>query len=297
MKISFSLMLVLCFSGPVEPTESADRRGLEKEQVERWAQYYSAQAGRYEFLVEGDPQKPLLLVEGSVLRWSNPVTGNGTTHGDCFIWTHHGRPVVFSSIFSYIDSRNQTADQRVLAHAFNCLSQKPLVGRRQGRVFWHPEKADGELQEIPNAPAVASSANGRLVQMRNLARQFTAVSDYGDDEHRLRLMPQPLYRYDSVDQGVVDGALFAFVMGTDPEIMLLIEARDTPDGPRWYFSAARHSHLTLRMHHQGTEVWNYVRGSHPIRRDTTHHYISVHRIEVRDAIITDEEADRLDSGR
>ena len=55
----------------------------------------------------------------------------------------------------------------------------------------------------------------------------------------LRLLPKPLYRYESTDPEVLDGAVFALVSsaGTDPEIILLIEARKTPEGPRWVFGA------------------------------------------------------------
>ena len=38
-------------------------------------------------------------------------------------------------------------------------------------------------------------------------------------------LSQPLYRYGGDDSGVLDGGLFVFVQGTDPEVFLLIEAR------------------------------------------------------------------------
>ena len=44
------------------------------------------------------------------------------------------------------------------------------------------------------------------------------------DREELRLLPKPLYRYEPKAGPVIDGAVFAFVMGTDPESLLLIEA-------------------------------------------------------------------------
>ncbi len=41
---------------------------------------------------------------------------------------------------------------------------------------------------------------------------------------RLRLLSTPLYRYKEEGK-IADGVLFAFVMGTDPECNLLIEAQ------------------------------------------------------------------------
>ena len=52
--------------------------------------------------------------------------------------------------------------------------------------------------------------------------RFTATSeDAKGGRWNRRLLPQPLYRYESTDPDVVDGALFAFVTsaGTDPEVL------------------------------------------------------------------------------
>ena len=52
-------------------------------------------------------------------------------------------------------------------------------------------------------------------------REFSGAFGYAQWRHELRLMPQPLYRYDADDEGgTFDGALFAFAQGTDPEILL-----------------------------------------------------------------------------
>jgi hypothetical protein len=59
-----------------------------------------------------------------------------------------------------------------------------------------------------------------------------AISLDGVDQE-LRLLSQPLYRYESTLPEVVDGALFTFVTGTDPELMLVIEARRAFPGGAW----------------------------------------------------------------
>ena len=97
--------------------------------------------------------------------------------------------------------------------------------------------------------------------MRALAREFSA--DTRDaEEHRweLRLLSQPLYRYESTDPEVLDGALFAFVTsaGTDPEAILVIEARRPRGGgmPVWYRAVARFTDLNLSVRYKGTEVFS-----------------------------------------
>ena len=57
---------------------------------------------------------------------------------------------------------------------------------------------------------------------------------------------------------MVDGALFAFVTsaGTDPEALLVIEARKTghADGPVWQYATTRFTDLQLWVRHDGKEV-------------------------------------------
>jgi hypothetical protein len=61
--------------------------------------------------------------------------------------------------------------------------------------------------------------------MRGLTRDFSASTE--DDEKRswaLRLLPRPLYRYESIDPNILDGALCSFVTsaGTDPDALLIL---------------------------------------------------------------------------
>lgn len=254
-----------------------------QEQIERWMTFYEKEATDYEIVRDGDPEKKLELVRKPVMRWTNPVIGNGSTHGACFVWTHEGRPEVFASIFSYIPSKSPAQDKRVVAHAFHSLSPRPLVAKRAGARFWYPDEAGIAPSPVPGAPEPAKTARLRLVQMRNLAREFTATSGRGDNLRELRLMTQPTYRYQPAGDDVLDGALFCFVTGTDPELLLLIEARMTDEGGQWHYAGARHSHLTLRLHHNQKEVWTYVRGGST--RDPRHRYRSVHGVSVHDKFL------------
>jgi hypothetical protein len=116
-----------------------------------------------------------------------------------------------------------------------------------------------KFAEIPSAPAPAASEAQRLLQLKQLAKDFTAIGTYRKDlnETELRLLPHPVHRYSVPKQGILSGGLFAFVRGTDPEIFLLIEARGKDvAGARWQFAAARMSNLAeLELRHQNKEVW------------------------------------------
>ncbi len=77
--------------------------------------------------------------------------------------------------------------------------------------------------------------------MRQIMRKVSAKLE--TDESELRLLPQPLYRYSDPNAGVTDGALFGYVMGTDPELFAIVEARDEVDGLEWQWAFARFTHV------------------------------------------------------
>jgi hypothetical protein len=132
----------------------------------------------------------------------------------------------------------------------------PLL-THDGKVVWEPERPGVELKPIPGAPKPAPTAAVRLTQMRALAAGFSVAADYGKMKTEdMRLLPAPVYRYASEKQGVTDGALFAFVRGTDPEAFLMVEARKGQDGLEWQYAFARFvGHASLRAVRDGREVW------------------------------------------
>ena len=77
----------------------------------------------------------------------------------------------------------------------------------------------------------------------------------------MRLLPTPLYRYPAAKSGVIDGALFTFVTtaGTDPEVLLLIEAKVADGKASWEFACGRFSDKSLYVQRRGKEVWSLPR--------------------------------------
>ena len=93
--------------------------------------------------------------------------------------------------------------------------------------------------------------------MRSIARRFTGKITNGSDTTTLTLIPQPLLRYDAPDDGVIDGAVFSFAMGTDPEILLVIEAKQFKAGsPAFRYAPARANFQALNLALEGRQVWN-----------------------------------------
>jgi hypothetical protein len=215
-------------------------------------EYWAVQAARDRIATADAPGTPLTFRKEPALHWSNPV--RKTADGALFLWTDRGRPEVAVSLFYYPDNRGKMT----VVHEFQTLALKPLVARHDGRDAWLP--GVGLVpRPIPGAPAPGAEPAERLRQMRALAREFKATFGEPPDRTELRALTQPLYRHEVAKsrQDVLDGALFGFVHTTDPEVLLLIEARpEAPGGPMaWHYALARMSGYPLRAEHKGREVW------------------------------------------
>jgi hypothetical protein len=219
---------------------------------------YLKEISAYSMAVESDPKKDLELKKEPVFEWSNPVR-QGLQQGVVFLWLRDGRPAALGCVFSQPDGK--LPGRRVM-HEFHALDrEKLLVSRANALNEWKPQAAL-ERKELSEAPAPAATAGARLVQMRRLAQEFTGHEI--DDEGKrwdLRLLPAPLYRYPPTKAGVIDGALFTLVSnaGTDPEVLLLIEARKDDETTRWEYACGRFSDRSLYVQRKDREVWSSVR--------------------------------------
>jgi hypothetical protein len=196
-------------------------------------------------------EEPLVLEREPVLKWANPVLGS--IHGAVFVWTANGRPQAITSVFKWF------APAKHLGVEFHSLASVPITGEREGKQVWYPTGGGIELKPIPGADAPVALPTARLRQMRALANQFTATATTPEGiTHELRLLTKPIYRDSSADSGAMsDGALFVFVLGTDPEIVLRIVASpDKRGASQWHYALARMSYRGLSAAHRGQAVWS-----------------------------------------
>jgi hypothetical protein len=208
-------------------------------------------AGRYQIAISSDLPKNLVLGPEPVLHWTNPM--RGTVAGAVFVWVADGRPEAVASLYQYTEQGKTVEDDE-----FQSLAITPLSATRDGQVVWAPRTAGVELVPIPDAPKPAATPAERLRQMRALANEFHAFFDLPKEQSELRLLPKPLFRYETKRPDLPDGALFAFVQSTDPEVLLVIEARSAAGGgaPVWHYGFARMSMVNLRAQHKNRNVWS-----------------------------------------
>jgi hypothetical protein len=218
---------------------------------------YLRDASEYTMAVESTPKEALELKKEPVFEWSNPVR-SGVQQGVVFLWLREGRPAALGSIFSQPDPK---LPGRRIFHEFHALdTDKLLVSRTNALNEWKPETGLAR-KPLADAPAPAATAEARLLQMRKLAQEFTGHETEKAEKWDLRLLPAPLYRYPTARTGVIDGALFTLVStaGTDPEVLLLIEAREVDGKTRWEYACGRFSDRNLYVQRKDKEVWSSVR--------------------------------------
>ena len=198
-------------------------------------QFMSRSVTDYEIETAADASESVDLHPAPILRWNNPISG--VRDGIISMWTIDDRPAVLAQVFV-------TRDE-IWLHEFQSVAEEPLIVSKAGSTLWAPTDVGAEMQPVPDAQAPAMNPPGRLVQMRRLARRFSATSlfrinstDPESSPYNLRLMSRPLYRYGAPQSAIMDGALFAFAQGTNPEVWLLLESRQTDAGPKWYYGLA-----------------------------------------------------------
>jgi len=188
------------------------------------------------------------------LRFSNPVSG--VPDGIIAMWKAGQRPAIFAQVF-------QTKDG-LWVHECQSIAAAPLSMQQGERTFWSPNQAAGGFQALSNVPAPAATAPRRLVQMKAIAAEFSASDDFKinpqDAEptrHELRLLTTPVYRYADSVAGIADGAVFAYVHGTDPEAFLVLELRgDKPGEEAWQYTFAPMTCWAVHVHRGQTEVFS-----------------------------------------
>lgn len=199
-----------------------------------------------------------LLKPHLVIRWPNPV--RAVNDGATAIWTENGRPKAACCIWASTDG--------TLGLSPGLLSESMMIAELEGETIWRPkrmESAATELRSIPQSPPPAETPAQRLRQMKLLAKRFSSDLQRVNDREAFRLLPAPVYRYelpppldDNPNElkgpGLLDGALFAFVQGTDPEMLLMIEARRSGDSYKWQYSASKRTRSPITVFLDGKLV-------------------------------------------
>jgi hypothetical protein len=212
---------------------------------------YLRDASEYKFFLDEGRRQELELRREPVMRWTSDADYNG----EVYVWTHQGVAAIVGCIFS----GPQGKSARQVMHEFHSLAPNHLYAGEQGGSRWLPQEPGIKLEPVPDGPEPATSPARRLMQMRDLSRHFTAQVQREGSKWEMRLLPQPIYRYEVSDDKspIIDGAVFSFLWtaGTDPEVLLVLEARRTGKGLRWYYAPARFTNCEAWLQYRDKEIW------------------------------------------
>jgi hypothetical protein len=223
----------------------ADRGREEAAEADRLC---AAELPRWKLMADGTMLDPPTV---PALRWTNPSAGR--VYGNTYLWLSQGRPVAAGSLYRYFTPYRSFNGELV------ALTGTKLVAKRNDKVMWRP-RDEWKWYDLPGAPAPAATAPQRLVQMRMLAGKLTVEMldtrnvPKGEDQTP-RLLPRPIYRYDAEQTKTLDGAVYAFVVGTDPELLLLLECDTAADKPEWRFGVGRMNRDAIRVLRKGKKLW------------------------------------------
>jgi hypothetical protein len=192
--------------------------------------------------IESDGEK-LPLRSTPVLRYSDPARG----YVAAGVWRtgKEGRPKALVTLQyspTALEGKPRIDYELLsLAHAPVSLKSRQAVVQSDDAVAF---------KSLPGAEAPAQSPTQRLLQLRRLARRFAATENLVGDVAELRLLPQPIDRYMDPKQEIVDGALFVFAYGVNPEAVLFLEC----DEKGWRYAVGRLAWAALEVDLDGKEV-------------------------------------------
>lgn len=279
--VSYGLLATFVWSSTLLADESSAR----KEQIKKWQKVYLSEADSHQMKVGGFfSRRKLELHAKPLLSFANPASGRDT-HGEFFTWTDSGRPAVIGVIWSKLTDPG--SDVRGINHSLHTLASEPIRDVLRKDVFWTPAGKQVISKVLKGAPKPAKTERLRLAQMRRIAREFKATEMKSRKQtgekvpHALRLQAEPIYRFQSPKNGISDGGLFAYFIDWDPDLVLLLESKQTDDGYRWHYSTVPFTPSKIEVSWKD-ETWEH---DADWKAKLTNAYMSVHGVAFRPALI------------
>jgi hypothetical protein len=222
--------------------------------------------------IDGGTRIEAGMARDPAYRWNDPT--REFSDGTLWFSRSSGRPIAVLAIELYPQNK---AFGTVWALEFTSLSTGPIEveggehfdeayadmhpPRADGTLRWAPAKGGLEFRAVPDAPAPAATEAARLRQMSDMLKRFSAHEYYktNSQDYTLRLISHPIDRYNAAASGLIDGAIFAYANGTNPEVLVLFEARRQRVGQlNWSYAAAPLARAKVSLKCGPQEVWVHL---------------------------------------
>jgi hypothetical protein len=193
----------------------------------------------------GEAGFPRGFAREPIFRYSDPTLG--WVAGAVWKLGDEGRPRALLAT----ELRRAVRGKPSISYEFTSLTATPF-SLESDDMDWSPKGSQFAFKPISKAQAPAATAPQRLRQLREIARRFAANQEMKEEKYELRLLSTPVDRYTPSKADRADGAIFFFVLGTNPEVVLLIES----DGKGWSFAAGRMTGAqSVALTLDGATVW------------------------------------------
>jgi hypothetical protein len=248
-----------------EPAGPADSRAAHRARMRELASTFQV------FATADEPQSKVELVAEPVLRYADST--RQTLESSLWIWGGKGRPSAVMAIEFYPDRQQ---GERWL-YEIASLSTERIAVRRGEDWQWTAKEPGLDLKEITPADPPASRPATRLAQMKGIRDRFTAY-ERATVEGRIELRPlaSPLHRYADEAGGIADGAIFSFASGTNPQVLLVIEARQAAGKSTWKYGLVQLTGEEVVAQLDGQEVWKREGANPPaVRASYVNGYVSL----------------------
>lgn len=231
------VFVVLQAGGHCRGDDASDKSEREKQSKRRLEVMQSAIDDLKVSSNEIETDAALKLGKSPLLRYNDPTRGLGDRSKglmDAGVWRlgESGRPTALVTLEIYRDQ----GERAILSYEFASLVPSRFAILSPRGPAWSPTRTDLKMVRLPGADRPADSPKARLIQMRQFCKRFSVheALDSGD-KVECRLLPQPIDRYADEKRGILDGAIFAFANGTNPELALLLEC----NADDWSYGAVR----------------------------------------------------------
>lgn len=206
---------------------------------------------KLELRAADDAARQIERVDQPLLSFGDPA--RVYSDGTLWAWGDKGRPVAVMELW-----QDRQALGLLWIHTLTLTSPRRATLTTPSSQRWQPAELPPKPTVFAEAPSPAPKASSRLRQFKELARRFTAYEHFDPDNSRveLRLLVQPVHRYSDPGSNLQDGAIFILAHGTNPEIVLMIEAMgETVATSRWHYNVLRSTHAETHVQLDGHEVW------------------------------------------
>jgi hypothetical protein len=240
-----------------EPAGPDDAKAAYRAKMQKLASSFQV------FAVPGKPESKVELVAEPILRYADST--RQTTESGLWIWGAKGRPSAVLCVEYYPNRKRGPSWLYEIAS----LSTERIAAQRGEALEWTAKQPGLDLKIIADADPPAARPVQRLAQMKSLRARFTAY-EHAVIEGRVELRPltSPLHRYADPAHGITDGAIFSFANGTNPEVLLVLEAHEADGKAAWHYAIVQLTGGAIVVQLDGKDVFQRGEADPPAVRDS-----------------------------